>query len=47
MINYGKQSINNQDIKYVLKILKSNYLTQGQSVEFFENKLSRYLISKS
>ena len=46
MINYGKQSINNQDIKSVLKVLKSNYLTQGPSVELFEKRLSRYFKSK-
>ena len=35
-LSYGKQSINNSDIKSVIKTLKSNYLTQGPEVEKFE-----------
>ena len=29
MIPYGKQDINQQDIDAVIKVLKSDYLTQG------------------
>ena len=45
-ISYGKQSINNSDIKSVVKILKSNYLTQGPTVEKFEFELRRKLKTK-
>ena len=30
MINYGKQTIDNSDIKSVLRVLKKDFLTQGQ-----------------
>ena len=46
MINYGKQSINNNDIKSVVKTLKSNFLTQGPLVEKFELELKKTLKSK-
>ena len=39
MINYGKQSIDNIDIKSVIKTLKSKFLTQGPLVEKFELEL--------
>ena len=42
-ISYGKQSINNSDIKSVLKTLKSNYLTQGPVVKKFEVELRTYI----
>ena len=38
-IFYGKQYIDNEDIKSVTKVLRSNFLTQGPYVEKFENKL--------
>ena len=40
MINYGRQSINETDINYLLDVLKSDYLTQGPQVELFENELA-------
>ena len=40
-LSYGKQSINNSDIKSVIKTLKSNYLTQGPEVEKFEAALRK------
>lgn len=46
MINYGRQSINKKDIKAVVKVLKSNFLTQGPNVGIFEKKLSKYFNSK-
>ena len=46
MINYGKQSISLDDINSVKKTLKSNFLTQGPTVEKFEKKLSEYFNSK-
>ena len=33
MINYGKQSIDKLDIRAVTKVLKSNFITQGNEVE--------------
>ena len=36
MINYGRQSINKKDIDAVVKVLKSNFLTQGPCVRKFE-----------
>ena len=36
MIFYGKQTINNDDIKSVIKSLKSDFLTQGSLVRKFE-----------
>ena len=46
MISYGKQYIDKDDIKNVIKTLKSNYLTQGPEVANFENKLSKTLKAK-
>jgi len=46
MINYGKQNIDNSDIGSVRRALKSNFLTQGPTVEKFEKKLSNYFRSK-
>ena len=42
MINYGKQSINQDDIDSVVEILKSDYLTQGPTVPKFEKSLADY-----
>tara|TARA_B100000989_G_C19532208_1_gene470723 strand:+ start:3101 stop:4273 length:1173 start_codon:yes stop_codon:yes gene_type:complete len=46
MIPYGKQTIDNTDIKSVVKVLKSDYLTQGPIVNIFEKKFSEYTNSK-
>ena len=43
MIPYGKQTIDNDDIKEVIKTLKSPYLTTGPKVGEFEEKLSEKL----
>lgn len=40
MIPYGKQSISKADIDYVVKVLKSDFLTQGPMVPKFEQKLT-------
>ena len=45
-IPYGKQSINNSDIKYVNEVLKSNYLTQGPKIQEFERKVAKFVGSK-
>ena len=42
MIPYTRQSIDNSDIKKVVKTLKSNYLTQGSTVEKFEKSVCEY-----
>ncbi|MCG6202439.1 UDP-4-amino-4,6-dideoxy-N-acetyl-beta-L-altrosamine transaminase [Psychromonas antarctica] len=40
MIPYGKQEINQQDIDAVIKVLQSDFLTQGPQVVLFEQALS-------
>ena len=39
MINYGKHFIDKNDIKSVVSVLKSNFLTQGPKIEEFEKAL--------
>jgi dTDP-4-amino-4,6-dideoxygalactose transaminase len=36
MIPYGRQEITQQDIDAVVEVLKSDFLTQGPQVPFFE-----------
>lgn len=38
-IPYGRQSISNKDIEAVVKVLKSDFLTQGPKVPEFEDKV--------
>jgi UDP-4-amino-4,6-dideoxy-N-acetyl-beta-L-altrosamine transaminase len=40
MIPYGRQYIDNEDISEVIKVLKSDYITQGPKVKEFEEKLA-------
>ena len=47
MINYGKQSIDQQDIDDVTKVLKSNFITQGNEVGKFEKLLSNKFGAKN
>jgi len=42
MIPYGRQSINQDDIDAVEKILRSDFLTQGSAVPAFEDSIQRY-----
>ncbi len=42
-IPYGKQYISEDDVSSVVKILKSDYLTQGDQVPKFEKSLSNFL----
>lgn len=42
MIPYGRQDINQDDVDAVVKVLRSNYLTQGPVVPLFENTLAIY-----
>ena len=43
MIPYGKHTIDQDDISEVIKILQSDFLTQGPTVELFENNISDYI----
>lgn len=42
MIPYGKQEITEDDIEAVLKVLKSDFITQGPVVPAFENAVAKY-----
>lgn len=42
MIPYGRQNINDDDIKAVVDVLKSDYLTQGPTVTIFEEAICKY-----
>jgi UDP-4-amino-4,6-dideoxy-N-acetyl-beta-L-altrosamine transaminase len=46
VINYGKQSIDNDDINAVVEVLKSDYLTQGSKTQEFEISLAKYCNAK-
>lgn len=46
MIPYSRQSICNKDIKSVLKVMKSDFITQGPIIKKFEKKLSSYCNAK-
>lgn len=45
-LQYGRHSINSDDISSVLDVLKSDFLTQGPKVPYFESALSEYVSSK-
>ncbi|MEA3315628.1 MAG: UDP-4-amino-4,6-dideoxy-N-acetyl-beta-L-altrosamine transaminase [Campylobacterota bacterium] len=45
-IPYGKQSINQNDIDSVIKILKSDYLTTGPKIKEFEDAIANYCGAK-
>ena len=40
-IPYSRQNIDDKDISSVLKVLKSDFLTQGPLVEVFEKKIAK------
>ena len=42
MIYYGKQNVNEDDIKAVEEVLRSNFLTQGPAIEKFEKRVAEY-----
>ena len=46
MISYGSQYIDNSDIKAVVEVLKSDFITQGQKIPEFENKINSFVGSK-
>lgn len=45
-IPYGHQRIDNNDIEEVVKVLKSDWLTQGPKVEQFEKAVAKYCGAK-
>ena len=46
MIPYARQHISKQDINFVKKILKSEYLTSGPTTIKFEQKVAEYCSAK-
>lgn len=42
MIPYGRQSISEDDIRHVVNVLRSEYLTQGPAVSEFETKVAAH-----
>ena len=43
MIPYARQSITEEDIEHVVRVLRSDYLTQGEVPQEFEDKMANYL----
>ena len=43
---YGRQSIDEDDIKEVLRVLQSDFITQGPEIEKFENSFSQFVTSR-
>ncbi len=41
-LNYGRQSIDNDDIQVVIETLKSDFITQGPKIPQFENSIKSY-----
>jgi dTDP-4-amino-4,6-dideoxygalactose transaminase len=46
ILNYSTQTINQNDLNNVLKVLKSKFLTKGKVTEDFEKKIKSYCKSK-
>ena len=46
MIPYGKQDITEEDIEAVVKVMRSDFLTQGPAIPAFEQKLCNYIGAK-
>ncbi|MDP2879938.1 MAG: UDP-4-amino-4,6-dideoxy-N-acetyl-beta-L-altrosamine transaminase [Sulfuricella sp.] len=46
MIPYGRQDISEEDIRSVVEVLRSDWLTQGPAVERFEQEVARYCGAK-
>ena len=42
-IPYGKQEIESEDIEAVVKVLQSDFLTQGEQVPIFEKNFSDFI----
>lgn len=46
MIPYGRQDINEEDIKAVIEVLQSDFLTQGPKVPLFEKAIKKAINAK-
>ncbi|MBA4321040.1 MAG: UDP-4-amino-4,6-dideoxy-N-acetyl-beta-L-altrosamine transaminase [Flavobacterium sp.] len=46
IISYGRQWVDDKDIKEVVKVLKSEWLTQGPKIEEFEKAVAKYCGAK-
>ncbi len=46
MIPYGRQSLDNQDVQAVVKVLNSDWLTQGPTIETFEQTVAKKVNAK-
>ena len=46
MIPYGRQEVTDEDIKSVIDVLKSDFLTQGPQVPIFEDKVKNFCNAK-
>ncbi len=46
MIPYGRQDITEEDIRHVVDVLKSDFLTQGPAIKALEQKFAAYVGSK-
>lgn len=46
IIPYGKQELADEDIKSVIKVLQSDFWTQGPTVDQFEEEFAKYVGSK-
>jgi len=46
MIPYGQQTLNAPDIKAVLAVLRSDFITQGPKIAAFEQALAKYCAAK-
>ena len=46
MINYGKQNLDSKDINEVIKVLKTDFITQGSKIKEFEDILKKKFGSK-
>ena len=45
-IEYARQDINDEDIDAVIKVLRSDFLTQGPTIDNFENKIKEFVCSE-
>ena len=41
-LNYGRESIDNDDVQVVIETLKSDFITQGPKIPQFENSIKSY-----
>jgi UDP-4-amino-4,6-dideoxy-N-acetyl-beta-L-altrosamine transaminase len=46
LIPYGRQFIDNSDVKAVSKTIRSGWITQGPTIEFFETKIAQKVGAK-